>query len=250
MVTKIKENAELISIIIVSIGVIGLDVAGVTDNNVVLPAILAVLALLAFSGIHNRKISTQLKVSLDELNKKIQGISDNEKLINFGVKGIFKNKPVDFLSEKYENATNSIRILHSWLESVPLPVEIFEAAKKGVKVQILLLNPESQPAKLRAKSLGHGENSDRTRILLDGVINSIRKNANENCNIELFLYEEMPSFSIYSIDKCIVMGFYWSGKASISGPHFEIIEKENGLSVLLNETFNNILKNSTKQEIK
>lgn len=250
MIGKIKENAELIAIVIVSIGVISLDVAGITDGKMILPAILAVLALLAFSGIYNRKISNQLKDALEALNDKIQGISDNEKLINFGVKGIFKNRPIDFLNEKYENATNSIRILHSWLESVSLPVEIFEAAKKGVKVQILLLNPESQIAKLRAKSLGHGENSDRTRILLDGVINSIRKNSNESCNIELYLYEEIPPFSMYSIDKYIVMGLYWSGKASVSGPHFEVLEKENGLSVLLNESFDNILKSSTKQEIK
>jgi len=247
MFSKIKENIELIIIGLIAVGVAILDIVSVTDQGVTSAAILAVLAIMAFSGISDRKNVNELKEVIHNLNRKIETISNRETLINFGIIGHFKNRPNDLLKEKYEKATKQIKILHTWLDAVePLPIEIFEAEKRGVAVKIILLDPDSYFAKMRAKNLGFEENTTRTRVLFEGVENAIRKNCQKDNFIEVFLYDGNIPFSYYAVDNWGLVGLFWAERAGVIGPHIEVIEKEKGIAFFLNETFNKILEKSKK----
>jgi hypothetical protein len=72
-----------------------------------------------------------------------------------GVRTIYQpNQRFDKVLEEMSKATTTIRILSTWIPNLEaMQRAIVEAAKRGCKIQVLLLHPDSEAAKLRAADL-------------------------------------------------------------------------------------------------
>lgn len=175
-----------------------------------------------------------------------------------GLKTIHREKYYARVEERFRNAKRSIRILQTWSgEFHALGSSLKQAAERGCDIRILLLQPDSEPAKLRGADLGHGETNVRKFIENDlAILNTLHAGLNKRVrdNLEVKLYKTSPVVAIHGYDDTNIVGTYWYGRHSQEGPQYEVVGRsESGsddpfLAEVVNEHFNALWEKATDHE--
>ena len=197
-----------------------------------IPALtLAVLALLTNALLSNRH-------QLERL------YSSNEELSKAGIRKAYEIIPDSVLNELYRTASKEICILWTWTSRIdPLSAGLIEAAKRGTKVRILLLNPKSSIASQRLIDLGFQQDSTRPEVALEGLLKEI--SSRQLKNIHIRFYNALPPFILYRADETLMMGTLWHGHGSSKGPHIEIRGLSSTLGSYAMDTYEQLWQGSS-----
>lgn len=211
----VLDNFDLIIVWILSGYVIYLEFFSQTETKNVFAAILSVLVIVCVVTLRNRRI-------MNKLSTKIDSVNINQALSNSGIVNIAPNMRYDIFDDKIKNANTQIIILQTWLKALnPISENMIEAANRGVKIRILILDPECDMARQRSVELGLEWNTSRPKALFEGVQSAFKKNKIED-KIKVKTFEKIPPFSMYLVDDWISTGFYWHGRGSVSNPMLEL----------------------------
>jgi len=157
------------------------------------------------------------------------------------------------VAQRFREASNSIRILQTWSGDFnALASSLKKAAERGCDIRILLLNPDSDQAKYRAKDLKHSK--DKVATLTEGdlsILSALRHmNQKLKDNMTVKLYDATPVIAIYGCDDINIVGTYWNGRYSQEGPQYEVVGEDRSgsdnpyLSKVINDHFNSVWEES------
>jgi len=135
-----------------------------------------------------------------------------------GIEHVYKDFPVNQHLQWLQNAHQRVRVLNTWTRFyADYPDKLIEAMKQGAHVQLLLLDPSSPFA--RQRSLDLQSDDDNQESATQDVPNNIRANirqfaaiypklAEPDGELELGLYNALPSLSIHQVDNKALIGFF------------------------------------------
>lgn len=119
----------------------------------------------------------------------------------------------------------SISIVQTWIpDIIPMLRAMRTAAERGCRIRILLMNPDSTVASVRAKELGYTA-PDATQRNVEANLAELRRFSKLHVvaqNLEVRLYDGLPAAAIHMFDDTIFLGIYWRQIPAIQGPQFEI----------------------------
>jgi hypothetical protein len=163
------------------------------------------------------EVREQFSLSLGEHFRMI------DRLQAAGVRDVHESLPDALISREFENATQSICILQTWIPNL-LQIErsLSKVIARGCRIRILLLDPNSIQAEARNEDLGY---VDRNTIRHSIELN-LKQLASFHTEVgdalEVRLYRGTPVLSLYACDDTRFLGFYWRKRRSSQGPQFEI----------------------------
>lgn len=172
-------------------------------------------------------------------------------LSEVGISGAVPRHTETHYDEFCSSATNEISILQTYLGSIRgLPASIFNAANHGVKVRLLLLDPDSQMIRQRLRDIGlpdsvqvHKDAMERVRIIIN------RYNPLPDM-FEVRFYDSIPPFAMYKADNRIRLGFFWHGEHCPVGPHIYVDDSDSVLGRFAISTFDDIWQSSRDANIR
>lgn len=154
-----------------------------------------------------------------------------------GIKRIYRDcTEIDFLgllrSAEAGTQIDLLGIIMTNFNNRALQNSLEEKLKLGCKARMLLLSPNSKFVEQRAKE--ENRDSQEWRDELVAVNKSHRNFINRlseevRKNIELGHYDAAPTFSVYVIDKTMLVGFYLRENQGAYLPYLELDIKENGI---------------------
>lgn len=119
----------------------------------------------------------------------------------------------------------TVRILNTWVPNLPNLIDSLQKAlERGVKLQILLLDPESNLTQARDLALKRSLDQPNG-VLKEDVARGIHDNLKRldnlgtivpNGTLEVRLFNSLPSFSVFQVDMDVIVGFYFHGCIAIS----------------------------------
>lgn len=138
--------------------------------------------------------------------------------------------PTDIFCQHLQTG-QEIRIQNTWIPNLDVFIDLLiEALHREARIRILLLFPYSPVAELRNEALA----ASTVPVLSDPVQRGVESNFTHLKHIWSFLdepqrkqlqvrvYNSLPSVSIYQVDRFCLMGVYFHGRLAISSPQFEI----------------------------
>lgn len=176
------------------------------------------------------------------------------------------------------NKAARIRILQTWLGHEKDSIDaIREAADRGCKVEILLLDPMSAQVRYRASALVGSmhkgkveedieERAKRHAIKVEETekdamryiknhltelceIRSDNKQTDGTYNVDVRVYDAAPTIQIYEFDRTKLIGVYWRKGYSVQGPQFEIVDSETSpLANKIDEHFKDLWKHESTRD--
>jgi hypothetical protein len=231
-------------VILVSLTILVIDIFGIVEQEVISEAILAILALVSFGTLTTRTNLKSLDHSLDDLNRKIDGLDENlniKELSKLGVQNAWEKQSYNLIDQRLREARKEIYILETWIAGVtPLPAGLIASARRGVSIRILLLDPKSAMAKQRLVDQQFGHSTSRPIVAFETLQDTILKNNLQDHDVEVRFYDALPPFSLYMVDEWILMGFFWHNHSSIEGPHLEVFGKSSTFGWYIFDTFSNL----------
>lgn len=144
----------------------------------------------------------------------------------FGPESLFLDSfKIDLFKEELLKG-DTIRLLNTWIANIEELVEpLTNAVRRGAKLHVLLLKPDSPLADARNKALEHGDKPFRREQVKEGIKRSvacIRDIRNLGMarpgQVDLRFYDSLASFSIYQVDQKAFVGFYFHGRVGIALP--------------------------------
>jgi len=192
-----------------------------------------------------------------DMREDIQTALDNQfqaikEIKAVGIREIHESMPQAKIIKLISQATKNVRILQTWIPDLQVfEMALVNAVNNGAKIQILILDPNSDFAKQRSLDLGYkdakigGKNVQTNIADLERII----KKSNISNNIELRLYNVLPSLHIYSSDDISLIGFFWHGVPSKLGYGFEVNGREYGFGYRLHQEFEQVWNLSKKIDV-
>ena len=216
MLNKIRKELDLYLLLLLSAILVIVAHFGGDKVSAYQPAIvLSILILLVNVLIKNRDAVQALLQKIDQVNV-------DQDLVKSGIVSVHPQMPYGQFEEKVKNAKREIIILQTWLKALnPISEGMIEAAARGVKIRILILNPNSEMARQRGVELGLERDSGRPKALFEGIRSAFKKHDLEG-KVEVRMHERIPPFSLYLVDDWMMAGTYWHGRGSVSNPMLEI----------------------------
>jgi hypothetical protein len=134
----------------------------------------------------------------------------NDQLDEYGIKGIFYNRSKISLSENIIKARRRIWILltsFSYLTETSGLLEALTCKAKGVKLRILGLAPNTESARLRS-NFNPKQYKNLNQIIpeyKDKLINGLIERKEEIQNVQIRLYDKIPTCAFFIIDNQIFL---------------------------------------------
>ena len=247
---KNGQNVEIYLVFIISLFVLIFDIFGTIKIDRIIEAVLAILALLSFGTITTRRTLKSLNDSVQSLNeatKKLNESMVNENFVKFGINDVLKDSSQDYIVSKFIEANNEIRIFSTWLLGVDPTPALITAAKRGVDIKILLMDPKSQIIKQRLCDIGFSEDSKRPSVSLETLRSSFKRN-NVLDKVKIQFYNALPPFTLFMADDWMLLGIYWKGTGAFFGPNFEILRKSSEVGSKIIETFDLLWDESVESD--
>ena len=207
------------------------------------------LIALAYELFLRQEFLGEMKLELSE--SLASHFDQFDRLRRAGVHDVVDTFPTTEVAKQMGGAEN-IRIVQTWIpDIITLLKPIVSALKRGAKARIVLLDPDSELASYRAKSLRY----------MDGTMasNNIRANlaeisraahvANVADRLEVRLFDALPIACIHAYDNEAVVGFFWQGIPAISGPQLVISRADSPLMATLDEHFENLWNDSRPYQL-
>jgi hypothetical protein len=180
------ENIDIYIAILVGIGITLLDVLGIVNLEVTLPAILLTVTLLVFSLLHNRK-------SLIKIESVIKSLETPKHIL----------KRLELPSEEFQNQirdSHSVSLLGRTLSRfVPTyHADIEYALGQGSQLRILILDPEGPSIEKAAKVSTSIATVEAEKLRIQNTVEYLKqmKKQVHNADIEVRLLEYDAPYSI------------------------------------------------------
>lgn len=150
--------------------------------------------------------------------------------------------------EQYLHIGQEIRILNTWIPNLdPCLDLLIVALQRQASVRILLLYPRSLVAELRNEAIAASPRPVLHESVQQGVeenfkiLEHIYRHLNEEQRgqLQVRLYNSLPSISIYQVNQFCLMGIYFHGALAISSPQFEV-NMTSFLGKRIDEEFNTL----------
>lgn len=136
-----------------------------------------------------------------------------------------------------------VRILETFIENFPQFLKALENLCENFpncQIQILLVNPSSKITDYRKEALKlKGSQIDRN---LDEIAKWIKKNGYSK-QVEVRLFDDIPGFSLYTVEDNLCMGWFWNHQPVLEGPFIEFYI-DHPLANQVIEHFNTLWKRS------
>lgn len=142
-----------------------------------------------------------------------------------GIVSSYTSFPTESISANILASEKKVKILDTWIgyymeiEKVLIPI-----LRKGVAVEILLLNPESEQAIQRSYDIGRISPSYvKDQIILNlQSLSIIYDRLGKPQNLKIRTYDSTPVFTSYTSDKSTFIGFYWRKSNAEKGNYLEV----------------------------
>jgi hypothetical protein len=154
-----------------------------------------------------------------------------------GVADIYEKLSVEGLAGEIAVATH-VRIMQTW---IPFLYEIVPSISMAInnqkRVDILLLNPDSDLAARRSKAMGY-PNPEQVRKFILGNIDDLKYTVIDDPNVdhrslEVRLYDTLPITCIYQLDDRIIFSLFLEKQRAHQIPHFVIAQRNTWLYTAL-----------------
>ncbi|MDX6530155.1 MAG: hypothetical protein QOH41_2445 [Blastocatellia bacterium] len=190
---------------------------------------------------------TFLKEMQEQLEKALRAAFGSFEGLNAaGVMGIHPTLSNDFIADNFANASESIRILQTWMGNYTLIQDSLEkAAKAGRTIEILLTHPRSAQSAARSSDLGWTKEDD-VSPKIEGDIKQLNHlcMAQNLSNIKLHLYTATPVMTLYWYDDTCYLGLFWRKRPAIRNPQVEIRMKNSYFGDQIRAHFVDLWNNS------
>lgn len=144
-----------------------------------------------------------------------------------GIVNIYETFPSNAVQESIREA-NEIRILTTWITNWPdLEYYMEKAAKRGIKIRLLLIDPECEIAKRRNEEIAPNNSSvDNLDVRVENkshIVTLYRKLKTQKYKLDIKLryYDVRPGISLYLTDKTSFLGFFLHSSRMVSAPAIE-----------------------------
>lgn len=140
--------------------------------------------------------------------------------------------------------THLIRILQSWIPNLDaFQDELYQAVCNGARVEILLLQPRSQIARLRGASVNRSVESEIRSNLrsLSALYDRLPTELKNNLKVKT--YSALLSFSIYQVNNTYTVSFFPQGKLAINTLQLEIQGSDSDFGKLMESEFSALWQN-------
>lgn len=137
--------------------------------------------------------------------------------------------PIEELYSEIRAATEHVRLLYTWIyASKPLLDALTPPLQSGVRIEILMLDPESTFTSIRSSDLGfedpeHG--AIRARSSLRDLVSWVTDAGVSADNIEVRIYDAPPTLLMIDTGTRLVYSPLFRGALAVEGPYIEA-EKE------------------------
>lgn len=178
------------------------------------------------------------------------------KFTKYGIKKVHES--FDF-KKLFDEVEEELKILDTYIPSIELFLpNLAKALERGIKVKILVVNPDSQVTEFRSKELGLEYQIGRFKQGINEYIEMICLKADQlgveaKKNIELRCFSDLPCLPMYILKNRHksnkVFFSFFLGKESVNYLHFEVADKKNGLLRDFEEYFDAKWKRNEKGAI-
>jgi transcriptional regulator with XRE-family HTH domain len=161
-----------------------------------------------------------------------------------GITSIRQGMSLALVQQWIYEATDLIRIQDTAMVDSLLALEdLFLSAslKRGVKMQILLLKPESMMAIQRSRDVWppNSEEIDEQYVMkkIQSSLGELKRWMANGMKLQMRMYEAIPSFQLFACDDRALVGFFTYGSRASLGPQIEIAGRETLLGQFVTEEF-------------
>ncbi|MCA0455612.1 MAG: toll/interleukin-1 receptor domain-containing protein [Chloroflexi bacterium] len=144
-----------------------------------------------------------------------------------GIVKIHETFPSNAVQESIREA-KEIRILTTWITNWPdLEYYIEIAAKRGIKIRVLLIDPDCEIAERRNEEIAPNNGSaNHLNVRVENKSHIVAlyrklKAQNYKLDIKLRYYDVRPSVSLYLTDQTSFLGFFLHSSRMVSAPAIE-----------------------------
>jgi hypothetical protein len=214
------------------------------DNDAQLKA-----ALMRAFADHKPDTDAQLKAAL------LQACADHfpkiNMLLNAGIKEVDERFPeaafLDALNRL--NAGDEVRILQGWLTNASsLSPHLWEAAERGCKIRLLLMNPASAVALERARQLNVTDLKALSSLEEISRLRLKRSSAATN-NFKVRRYQVLPGVTMHTAGAvCCYVGFFLNENAN-NTIHIAVEHKSSLMNTTMNTYFEDIWGDQSTEEV-
>jgi transcriptional regulator with XRE-family HTH domain len=156
--------------------------------------------------------------------------------------------PYSLAQDIFSSSQDRIRILQSWVtDAQPFLPNIARALESGAVLEILVLDPSSDTAKLRARSLNIDDpqypSYQMSKMLSDlKRLDSLERRGAQR--YEVRTYDASPSLQMYGTEDRIILGFFWMTEFSLQGPQVEVSTGDSTLGRMAWQEFEKVWRSS------
>lgn len=150
------------------------------------------------------------------VNSHANSIAD---VLQAGITDAYELLPLSKLKQRIGHSKRCVRIMHTFIDDPRQYKEAFaEANCNGSSIQLLFLNPESPYAKQRSLDVWPKNSlttpdeqyvSKQITYSIDVLYNMVKES--EIKNVEVRIYDSLPSLALYMTDDDILLGFFLIG---------------------------------------
>jgi len=169
-----------------------------------------------------------------------------------GIINIHDMFPTTDVASRFSSA-KSIFIVQTWIpDIIPLLRSIENAINNGASIRILLMDPDSELAKVRSIELGYSS--------FDVASNNINTNIEElrrfssrlsvQNKLEVRMYDATPVACYHQYDDTAFVGFYWRNTPAIQGPQIEFKVGNSSFCNVVLSHVGDLWENSNTMELK
>lgn len=203
-------------------------------------SLVSILALLVL-----RHWMTEIGGRLDTGNlhseRMASALKGASSLRDAGLVGASASHSIRDLGELAASANTTIDILATYFGSVEvLPKELFTAARNGVHVRVLMLNPEGVQIRQRLLDQGMPEDLQLQNDAYRRLSLLVTAEAAPQKFFEVRLFDGIPPFTMYRFDDSLRLGLLWHGRSTVSGPHLVVERPTSPIGNACRETFDTI----------
>lgn len=207
-------------------------------------------------------LNKTLQITFDPISKKYINASTGEKydsvyktkLVpglgqeNTGIVQIYETIPSTYINQAIADS-EEIRIIQTYLTGVEsLKLSFEHALKNGASIKILLMEPELESARLRAKGLINKQVNVRNKII-DNRLELEELHQKYPDQFQIAYYNEIPGLNLFAFDDKLLIGWYWYKQYAIYGTYLEIQdESQYPLAKNVNDHWNKLWKSSKEEE--
>jgi Domain of unknown function (DUF5919) len=273
-----EQGGALLSVITVAAGL----TAAIADFFVTIPAdklttlTVALLALLAGSSLWERRVridriddrttATHAYLSsgsmVEDVTRAVNpGYETLEHFQTAGLTRVYENLGEAGLVAKLR-AARSIRILATWMGNRnEVNGVLAERARQGCKVQVLLLQHDSEYARLRSREIGYG-NDDHASGEICADLSDFQRLCQDTkvaANLEVKAYDGSPVTYMVAYDNTRLLGYFWRKRPSVETPYFELSgskpeeggrDERSAVVKMIDEHFDNVWDDSKTKYVR